>query len=349
MHVAPQLSAFTLTRPWTRNARQLHLDIVVHMPLASLACLALCSHAWSRSVTAAARTERLWCAMNEQRPRERYFYTTREAFCTAYDLWQRDWRRLFGVIFSLCDGPAAASELCGAFSELDHLSSVYVIDDHGELGKLLAQSPRAHEWTGELVCDVDARHMEPDNLEEANCVISDLRDLVSSMRAAKSSFNVDENDVYKHLLSPHVTKARSSRSLLIMEAYAHFYEEYEFDAVMGATMGSAVAAMSIPMDDLCDLIPRLVAEETDAEADGAVDTRGYVATIAFLRAMTHDSAFPTTWASADLNNFNTMVAGWSMEFRRAAAPMAIVWLDAALLSEIPKLDTFARGLLAALR
>ena len=78
-----------------------------------------------------------------------------------------------------------------------------------------------------------------------------------------------------------------------MQSYGTFFDDWQFDVGIGTRMGSGVAAMGLPIEQILDLIPLLDIEEMEAEVEGWIDTRNRVATMAFLTTWATDSAFPS--------------------------------------------------------
>ena len=71
-------------------------------------------------------------------------------------------------------------------------------------------------------------------------------------------------------------------SRFIMQSYSRFYDGYEFNGVDGAVMGTAVAAMGLPIKQVVNLFDRLDDEEDEAQNEGWVETRDHDGTISCM-------------------------------------------------------------------
>ena len=345
------------TRRWARMRAEpanmahvppeLYPNILVHASVSSLARLALCSKAWSRAVADAVRTEQQWCAIfkeHESIPSLRGGQTPSDVRERAkhFDVFFTSVHQLFGALFCQCDGPAACVAMLQAMEEAadnDEAASTactcfceFTMDWKGPhaFGMQLAKCPRSSEWTAELFLSC---YLAASNrgdcvgvvfLDEADRITFELRNLVLRMRRKTSAFSVTVEQVQALILKdPKMITTIAGRSYFIMQSYACFYDEYEFNATMATTMGSAVAEMGLPIEQVIDLISKLDEHEGEAEAEGWSATRFRNATAACLTAWATDADFPSSFAPGDIHKFLTAFRRWSNKLKKKIAPIVI--------------------------
>ena len=245
------------------------LPELVHASVGSLARLALCSKAWN--VADAVRTEQQWCAIfkehesipslrggqtpSDVRERAKGF----EAFTSVH--------QLFGALFCQCDGPAACvAVMLQAMEAADNAeadSTAYVLlRVHNGLDRTRLgwswQNARVLEWDAELFlsCYLAASGDCVADLVFLRADRGWLTPLVGGMRRKTNAFSVTFEQVQTLILNdPKMITTIAGRSYFIMQSYACFYDEYEFNA-MATTMGS-VAEMGALIEQVIDLISKL--------------------------------------------------------------------------------------------
>ena len=229
---------------------------------------------------------------------------------------------------------------------------IWYNDGIRDLVRGLRKCPRRDDWNVDLASQTVALFLEPQlatDLEQASYLAADVRMFADEM-------GLSHTDLLGQLLTMpamHVL-SQEARSWLIMESFAIFHDDYAFANADGARMGSAVASMALPLDQVLNLITELSEHEGRAEDQGWVNGRYREATVAFVRTWAHDAAFPHTWAGAALSSFLRALRGWDDALKKGLTRLVLGWVEAALqplvhvLGESPSLDVAMR-LLAALQ
>eukprot|EP00966_Prymnesium_polylepis_P246981 5711821-Prymnesium_polylepis.1 len=128
------------------------------------------------------------------------------------------------------------------------------------------------------------------SLDEASWLASDLHQFTELLLPSHL-----HKDALKLITRPEVLDTREKRSWFIMETFGSFVDGYDFDEAIGVSMGTAVAVIGLPAEDVLDLISQLNDMEFDLD-DGSRD-----GTIAFLRSWADGCSFPTEWERTDVD------------------------------------------------
>lgn len=332
---------------------ELHPEILVHASVSTLARLALCSSVWNRAVAKAVRTKRQWLAIYEEHDSIAQMHTPNGKYCAYY----KSVHHLFGALFCRCDGPAVCVEMLKAMQEASEASTTggtqfceLTIDYLGvdAFATRLAKCPRASEWTEELILSSYLAASERgdslgDNIwiDDADTIVFELRELVFHMRrtAGERGFRVEYDDLIELVIKdPKMITTTTGRSHFIMQSYGKFYDGYEFDETDGIRMGSAVAAMDLPIEQIVNLFDRLDDVELEAQDGNTIDTHGHVATTACITVWAQETGFPfgPGWEPGERQVFFNTFAGLTTSLKRNISPVVQGWI----LSRLEALQPF---------
>ena len=331
----------------------LYPAILVHVPPAGLACLALASREWGRAVSVAMQTEQQWDSISNGLATCR----GRIALATC----RGRIKQLYSALCTLCDGPAACVELISGMSAAaDKVDMDIAWCSPSELFRFVAKCPRAFKWTPALVVEVvQARSLNTgtiEDFEDAHCFAADLEDAFCSLYRYSHSrgFAVRFEDVVQLAISSDRVVDGGFRLHFLMGCFGSFFEGYSFNELDGRRLGSFVASCSMPLADVLTLTSMLDEEESAAEEMGSAQERE--GTVAFLHAWAEGSNFPSGggWASGDVHTFIRSMMHWSHDLKRHAMALALGWLQEMLsplvhvLGESPPLAA-ALGMIEALQ